>query len=202
MIQKLGDTVTGTANPCRTPLPGFQTIKPMVFSGIYPIDAADYELLKQNMAKLALNDAAFTFQAETSAALGFGFRCGFLGLLHMEIIQERLRREYGMHIIATYPSVIYKTYLKSGRIMDIDNPLLLPDPSTIDKIEEPTVTANIISPSQYIGAIMNLIMEKRGLCHETNNVDQNHVMLTAVLPLHEIVIDFHDRFKINHQRIR
>ena len=192
---KIGDTITGSINRCAEPLPGFRTVKPMVFSGIYPIDTAEYETLKQNMAKLRLNDAAFIFQPETSAALGFGFRCGFLGLLHMEIIQERLRREYGMDIIATYPNVVYHVYKKSGEKFEIDNPLQLPDQSSIERIEEPMVNANIIAPTEYIGVIMNLIMDKRGICHETNTVDHNHVMMKAVLPLHEIVIDFYDKLK-------
>lgn len=192
---RIGDTITDAARPCPHPLPGFQKSRPMVFSGIYPIDTSDYETLKDSMAKLQLNDAAFLFQAETSIALGFGFRCGFLGLLHMEIIQERLRREYGMDIIATYPSVVYHVYLKNGTRLEIDNPLHLPDPAEIDRIEEPMVLASIMSPSDYIGAIMNLIMEKRGLCVHTDTVDHHHVMLDAELPLHEIVIDFHDRLK-------
>jgi GTP-binding protein LepA len=192
---RIGDTITDALRPCRKPLPGFQEVHPMVFSGIYPIDTADYETLKDSMAKLQLNDAAFQFQPETSAALGFGFRCGFLGLLHMEIIQERLRREYGMDIIATYPSVIYHVYLTDGSLVPVDNPLHLPDPSTIDRIEEPLVRASIMSPISYIGGLMNLILEKRGQCLNTANVDQNHVIFTAELPLHEIVIDFHDKLK-------
>ncbi len=192
---KIGDTITNQKNPCTEPLPGFKEIQPMVFSGIYPIDTADYEMLKQSMAKLRLNDSAFIFQPETSAALGFGCRCGFLGLLHMEIIQERLRREYNMDIIATYPSVIYHVYMKDGSKLEIDNPLHWPDPTLTDRIEEPMVNASIISPTDYIGPVMNLIMEKRGLSSETNTVDQHHVLMTAELPLHEIVIDFHDKLK-------
>ncbi|OGV58336.1 MAG: elongation factor 4 [Lentisphaerae bacterium GWF2_52_8] len=192
---KIGDTVTEIKTPCSTPLPGFQEVKPMVFSGIYPIDTADYEQLKFSMAKLQLNDAAFIYQPETSAALGFGFRCGFLGLLHMEIIQERLRREYDMDIIATYPSVIYHVYLKSGEKLFVDNPVHLPDPTIIERIEEPLITARIMAPNIYIGDIMNLIMSKRGLCTSTDSVDALHVMLTAQLPMHEILIDFHDKLK-------
>ena len=192
---RIGDTVTETKNPCSTPLPGFQQVKPMVFSGIYPIDTADYDQLRFSMAKLQLNDAAFAYQAETSAALGFGFRCGFLGLLHMEIIQERLRREYNMDIIATYPSVIYHVYLTDGEMLEIDNPVNLPDPSVIDHIEEPMIEAHIMAPSNYIGDIMNLILQKRGFCTKTESVDANHVMLTADMPMHEILIDFHDRLK-------
>ncbi len=192
---KIGDTITSRDRPVPKPLPGFQEIQPMVFSGIYPIETSDYEQLKQSMGRLALNDAAFVYQPETSAALGFGFRCGFLGLLHMEIIQERLRREYDMDIIATYPSVIYHVYLTDGSMEVIDNPLHLPDPSTIDRIEEPFVKASIMSPTDYIGPIMNLIMEKRGICEKTENVDHFHVLLTADMPMHEIVVDFHDRLK-------
>ena len=192
---KIGDTVTETLNPCKEPLPGFQEIRPMVFSGIYPIDTADYEQLKFSMAKLQLNDAAFQYQPETSAALGFGFRCGFLGLLHMEIIQERLRREYNMDIIATYPSVIYHVYLNNGSMILVDNPVHLPDPSQIQRIEEPLINARIMSPTAYIGDIMNLIMQKRGICTNTENVDARHVMLTARIPMHEILIDFHDKLK-------
>ena len=192
---RIGDTITETKNPCPEPLPGFQEIKPMVFSGIYPIDTADYEQLKFSMAKLQLNDAAFMYQAETSAALGFGFRCGFLGLLHMEIIQERLRREYNMDIIATYPSVIYHVYMKNGELKLVDNPVHLPDPSEIDRIEEPMISARIMSPSCYIGDIMNLVMSKRGLCTNTESLDAEHVIITARRPMHEILIDFHDRLK-------
>jgi GTP-binding protein LepA len=192
---KIGDTVTDVKNKCKTPLPGFQNINPMVFSGIYPIDTADYDQLKYSMAKLQLNDAAFAYQAETSAALGFGFRCGFLGLLHMEIIQERLRREFDMDIIATYPSVIYHVYLKNGDMINVDNPVHLPDPSAIDRIEEPIIEAKIMTPNGYIGDIMNLIMNKRGLCTHTDSVDAAHVIITAELPMHEILIDFHDKLK-------
>jgi GTP-binding protein LepA len=192
---KIGDTVTDVKFPCDKPLPGFQEVRPMVFSGIYPIDTADYDQLKQSMAKLQLNDAAFVYQAETSAALGFGFRCGFLGLLHMEIIQERLRREYGMDIIATYPSVIYNVYLNKGEMVEVDNPVHLPETTLIDRIEEPMIKANIMSPNTYIGDIMNLIMSKRGICTMTDSADANHVILTAELPMHEILIDFHDKLK-------
>ena len=192
---KIGDTVTEVKNPCTEPLPGFQEIRPMVFSGIYPIDTADYEQLKFSMAKLQLNDAAFVYQPETSAALGFGFRCGFLGLLHMEIIQERLRREYNMDIIATYPSVIYHVYLNNGTMVNVDNPVHLPDPSEINRIEEPLINAKIMAPTTYMGDIMNLIMQKRGLCTNTESVDGRHILLTARIPMHEILIDFHDKLK-------
>ena len=192
---KMGDTVTDAAAPCAEPLPGFQDVKPMVFSGIYPIDTAEYEQLKFSMAKLQLNDPAFHYQSETSAALGFGFRCGFLGLLHMEIVQERLRREYNMDIIATYPSVIYHVYLRNGDMLKIDNPVHLPDPAEIDHIEEPLINAHIMSPTEYMGDIMNLVMNKRGICTNTESIDGSHVMLTACIPMHEILIDFHDKLK-------
>lgn len=192
---KIGDTVTNVRDMCSKPLPGFKEVRPMVFSGIYPIDSADYEQLKFSMSKLQLNDAAFAYQSETSAALGFGFRCGFLGLLHMEIIQERLRREYNMDIIATYPSVIYHVYLKDGSMKMVDNPVYMPDPSIIDRIEEPMIEANIMTPATSIGDVMNLVMNKRGVCTKTDTVDNNHVILTAELPMHEILIDFHDKLK-------
>jgi len=192
---KIGDTITRMDDPSSEPLAGFKEIRPMVFSGIYPIDTADYEQLKLSMAKLQLNDAAFVYQSESSVALGFGFRCGFLGLLHMEIIQERLRREYNMNIIATYPSVIYHVYLKDGSMLKVDNPIHLPDPTCITRIEEPIILASIMSPNQYIGDIMNLVMNKRGLCTCTESVDSDHVMITATLPLHEILLDFYDKLK-------
>ena len=147
------------------------------------------------MAKLQLNDAAFTYQAETSAALGFGFRCGFLGLLHMEIIQERLRREYDMDIIATYPSVIYHVYLRNGENINVDNPIHLPDVTAIERIEEPMIKSHIMTPNGFIGDIMNLVMSKRGICTHTDSVDAGHVIITAELPMHEILIDFHDKLK-------
>ncbi len=191
---KMGDTVTDARNPSGV-LPGFKEIHPMVFSGIYPINTADYEHLKTNMAKLQLNDSAFVYQAETSVALGFGFRCGFLGLLHLEIVQERLRREYGMDIIATYPSVIYRVTMTDGTVKEIDNPVFLPEPNYILKIEEPTVKAFIICPNENIGDMMALISEKRGVLDDTETLDARRVMMTTMLPLNEILIDFHDRIK-------
>ncbi len=192
---KIGDTITTLGDPCAEPLPGFQEVHPMVFSGIYPIDTADYEQLKFSMSKLQLNDASLIYQAESSAALGFGFRCGFLGLLHMEIIQERLRREYNCDIIATYPSVIYHVYLKDGTMVQVDNPVYLPDPSGIDRIEEPFILCKIMLPVTSIGDVMNLIMSKRGICTHTDSVDAEHVIITADMPMHEILIDFHDKLK-------
>ena len=167
----------------------------MVFSGIYPINTADYEHLKVAMGKLQLNDSAFVYQAETSVALGFGFRCGFLGLLHLEIVQERLRREYNMDIIATYPSVIYRVTMTDGTVKEIDNPVFLPEPNYVQKIEEPTVKAFIICPNENIGDMMALISEKRGLLDDTETLDARRVMMTTMLPLNEILIDFHDRIK-------
>jgi len=191
---KMGDTLTDARNPSPV-LSGFKEIHPMVFSGIYPINTADYEHLKVNMAKLQLNDSAFVYQAETSVALGFGFRCGFLGLLHLEIVQERLRREYGMDIIATYPSVVYRVTMTDGTVKEIDNPAFLPEPNYIEKIEEPTVKAFVICPNENIGDMMALISEKRGNVEHTETLDARRVMLTGVLPLNEILIDFHDRIK-------
>jgi GTP-binding protein LepA len=191
---KMGDTITDSRVPSAV-LPGFKEIHPMVFSGIYPINTADYEHLKANMAKLQLNDSAFVYQAETSVALGFGFRCGFLGLLHLEIVQERLRREYGMDIIATYPSVVYRVSMTDGTVKEIDNPAFLPEPNYIEKIEEPTVKSFIICPNEYIGDMMALVSEKRGIVDHTETLDSRRVMLTSLIPLNEILIDFHDRIK-------
>lgn len=191
---KMGDTVTDSRRPM-PPLPGFKEIHPMVFSGIYPINTADYEHLKANLAKLQLNDSAFIYQAETSVALGFGFRCGFLGLLHLEIVQERLRREYGMDIIATYPSVVYRVTMSDGTVKEIDNPAFLPEPNYIDKIEEPMVKTFVICPNENIGDMMALISEKRGVLDHTETLDSRRVMLTSQVPLNEILIDFHDRIK-------
>ena len=191
---KMGDTFTDARVPSPA-LPGFQEIHPMVFSGIYPINTADHEHLKASLAKLQLNDSAFVYQAESSLALGFGFRCGFLGLLHMEIVQERLRREYGMDIIATYPSVVYQVTLTGGEVKEVDNPAFLPEPNYIETIEEPIVKAFIICPNEYIGDMMALVSEKRGSLDHTETLDIRRVMLTCNLPLNEILIDFHDRIK-------
>jgi GTP-binding protein LepA len=191
---KMGDTLTDSRHPSPA-LPGFQEIHPMVFSGIYPINTADYEHLKVNLSKLQLNDSAFVYQAESSVALGFGFRCGFLGLLHLEIVQERLRREYGMDIIATYPSVIYRVTLASGELKEIDNPAFMPEPTFIQQIEEPMVKSFIICPNEYIGDMLALVSEKRGNVLHTETLDTRRVMLTSRVPLNEILIDFHDRIK-------
>ena len=192
---KIGDTLTGTRNPVTEQLPGFQEIHPMVFSGIYPINTADFEHLKMAMGKLQINDSAFLFQPESSVALGFGFRCGFLGLLHMEIIQERLRREYDMDIIATYPSVIYEVIRTNGERLEVDNPAHLPDPSVIAEIREPIVKAYILCPNENISALMQLIMEKRGEVKHTESLDARRVMLNCEIPLNEILVDFNDKIK-------
>jgi GTP-binding protein LepA len=192
---RIGDTLTNAQKPAPEPLPGFKTITPMVFSGIYPIDTSQFEQLKLALGKLQLNDAALTYTTESSVALGFGFRCGFLGLLHMEIVQERLRREYQMDIIATYPSVVYEVTRTNGEVLMIDNPTQLPDPSVIEHIAEPMVRAFIMVPNDNIGDIMQLVMEKRGVCEHTESLDAKRVMLRCDLPLNEILVDFNDRIK-------
>ena len=192
---KVGDTLTGSRNAALEALPGFQEIHPMVFSGIYPINTADFEHLKAAMGKLQINDSAFVYQAESSVALGYGFRCGFLGLLHMEIVQERLRREFDMDIIATYPSVVYHVLKTNGDLVEVDNPSFLPDPSVIDEIREPVVRCFVMCPNENIGDMMQLIMEKRGEVDHTESLDTRRVMLTAVMPLNEILVDFNDKIK-------
>jgi GTP-binding protein LepA len=192
---KVGDTLTSSKTPALAPLPGFQVVQPMVFSGIYPINTADFERLKAAMGKLQLNDAAFHYMPESSVALGFGFRCGFLGLLHMEIILERLRREFDMDIIATYPSVIYEILRTNGEVIRVDNPDQLPDPSVIEEIREPIVSCFIMLPNEYISPIMQLIMDKRGEIKHTESLDTKRVILTAELPLNEILVDFVDKMK-------
>ncbi|MEM6910112.1 MAG: translation elongation factor 4 [Verrucomicrobiota bacterium] len=192
---KIGDTYTESSNPVPTPLPGFKEIQPMVFAGIYPVSSDDFESLKTAVGKLQINDAAFTFMAESSAALGFGFRCGFLGLLHMEIVQERLRREFNMDVISTYPSVVFHVTKTDGEQLDIDNPTFLPEAQVIEKIEEPMVKAYILVPNDYIGDMMQLVSEKRGLVINTETLDATRIMLTCRLPLNEILVDFNDRLK-------
>ena len=192
---KLGDTITHTANPCKEMLPGYKKVSPMVFSGIYPIDTSDYNKLKAGMGKLRLNDAAFVYQSENSVALGFGFRCGFLGLLHMEIIQERIRREYDLDVISTYPSVVYHVTKTDGEQIEVHNPVHLPDPAEIEFIEEPMINASIHIPSDSIGDVLALVSEKRGICEHTETIDGERVMLVCRLPLNEILIDFNDRLK-------
>jgi GTP-binding protein LepA len=192
---KVGDTLTDARRPAAEQLPGFQEVHPMVFSGVYPINTADFEHLKAAMGKLQLNDAAFVFQSESSVALGFGFRCGFLGLLHMEIIIERLRREYDMDIISTYPSVIYEVVKTNGETLEVDNPANLPDMSVIGEIREPVVKCFVMVPNENIGDLMQIIMDKRGTVEHTESIDTKRIMITAVVPLNEILVDFHDKIK-------
>ena len=192
---KLGDTITHAASPAAEMLPGYKQVSPMVFSGIYPIDTNDYNKLKASMAKLRLNDAAFVYQSENSVALGFGFRCGFLGLLHMEIIQERIRREYDLDVISTYPSVVYKVTKTDQEVLEVHNPIHLPPVSEIDYIEEPMISASIHIPSSAIGDVLALVSEKRGICEHTETIDAQRVMIVCNIPLNEILIDFNDRLK-------
>jgi len=192
---KLGDTITHAANPTENMLPGYKEVRPMVFSGIYPIDTSDYNKLKAGMGKLRLNDAAFVYQSENSVALGFGFRCGFLGLLHMEIIQERIRREYDLDVISTYPSVVYHVTKTDGETIEVHNPINLPDPDEIEFIEEPMIKASIHLPSDDIGDVLALVSEKRGICEHTETIDAQRVMLVVRIPLNEILVDFNDRLK-------
>ncbi|MDD5557863.1 MAG: translation elongation factor 4 [bacterium] len=191
----IGDTVTEARAPASSPLPGFRRMRPMVFSGFYPTDADGYEALKAALGRLRLNDPSFTFEQENSAALGFGFRCGFLGLLHMEIIQERLEREYEVGIVATVPSVIYSVTGRDGTVMEIDNPVRMPPPAEIEEIREPMIRATVIAPNGMIGALMKLSQERRGECVRTESLDRARVILTFDLPFNEVVVDFYDRLK-------
>ncbi len=192
---RIGDTITLAAQPAATPLPGFREIKPMVFSGIYPVNTADYEKVKYSLGRLRLNDCSFSYQAESSVALGFGFRCGFLGLLHMEIVQERLRREFDIDILSTYPAVVYRVFLNDGTMLEIDNPVHLPETTRIDHIEEPVVRAHIICDNGQIGDIMKMITDRRGILEKTDSVDTRRLMVTAKLPFDEILVDFYDTLK-------
>jgi GTP-binding protein LepA len=192
---KTGDTITLANKPAGEMLPGYKEVRPMVFCGLYPVDTSDYEKLKAALGRLQLNDAAFVYSSESSVALGFGFRCGFLGLLHMEIIQERVRREHDVDIISTYPSVIYRVVKHAGDIIEVDNPINLPDPGTILEIQEPTIKAAIHIPNDSMGDMLALIMEKRGVVEHTDTLDATRVMLTCMLPLNEILVDFNDRMK-------
>ena len=194
---KVGDTITSVERPTAHPIEGFEEVKPMVFAGIYPVDTEDYEELRSSMEKLHLNDAALTFEAESSAALGFGFRCGFLGMLHLEIIQERLEREFGMTVITTVPNVSYRVYQTSDRdqALVIHNPSQLPDPSRLDRVEEPYIRASIITQSEYIGAVMELCISKRGILKNQSYLTPTRVELIFELPMAEVVFDFYDRLK-------
>ncbi|HUO56643.1 MAG TPA: translation elongation factor 4 [bacterium] len=192
---KVGDTVTEDGRPTSAPMPGFKDVLPMVFCGLYPVASEDYDDLKEALAKLKLSDAALSYEPETSAALSFGFRCGFLGLLHMEIVQERLEREYNLNLIATAPSVVYKVKKTNGEVSSVDNPSKLPNPSQIEEIEEPYIDAKIIVPADYIGAVMTLCQERRGLHKDTHFLDTSRAVVTYELPLAEVVMDFFDRLK-------
>ncbi|MBQ7957582.1 MAG: translation elongation factor 4 [Clostridia bacterium] len=191
----VGDTVTLATNPATEPLPGYRQVQPMVFCGVYPADGADYEALRDALEKLQLNDAALSYEPETSGALGFGFRCGFLGLLHLEIIQERLEREYDLDLVTTIPSVIYKIHLTDGSVLEIDNPTHYPDPAVIDHCEEPITNAHIYAPSDYVGAIMDLCQDRRGVFKDMTYITSDRVDIHYELPLNEIIYDFFDCLK-------
>ena len=192
---KVGDTITHKENPSREPIKGFEEVKPMVFAGIYPVDTDEYEELRESMHKLQLNDASLVFEPESSAALGFGFRCGFLGMLHMEIIQERLEREFDMTVITTVPNVSYKAFTSKGIEIDVHNPSDLPDPSKLDHVQEPYIKANIITKSEYVGSIMSLCIQKRGAIVNQSYLTSDRVELIFEIPMGEIVFDFYDRLK-------
>ena len=192
---KVGDTITHVKRPCQKAIAGFEEVKPMVFAGVYPIDTEDFEDLRASIEKLQLNDASLTFEPESSTALGFGFRCGFLGMLHMEIIQERLEREFNINVITTVPNVSYKIYTKKGELIEVHNPSEMPDPTLIDRIEEPYIRASIITPMEYIGPIMTLCLGKRGELIKQEYISGNRIELIYDLPLSEIVFDFYDKLK-------
>ena len=192
---QVGDTITHVDNPCQEAIAGFEAVKPMVFAGIYPVDSDDYEELRASIEKLQLNDASLTFEPESSLALGFGFRCGFLGLLHMEIIQERLEREFNMDVITTVPNVQYKVHLTNGEVLDVYNPSGLPEPNYIDFVEEPYITAQIITKADYIGSIMKLCIDKRGILKNQVYLTTDRIEITFELPLGEVVFDFYDKLK-------
>ena len=191
---KVGDTICDANNPINDALPGFKPSKPVVFCGLFPVDSSEYQKLKDGLAKLKLNDASFTYEAETSSALGLGFRCGFLGLLHLEIVTERLEREFDINLLTTTPGVVYKVYMNNGEIKNLQNPSNLPDPTFIKMIEEPWIKATIITPDQYLGSIMKLCQNKRGV--QTNlSYSGNRAVINYEIPLNEVVFDFNDRLK-------
>ena len=192
---RVGDTITSVDDPAEDPLPGYRGVTPMVYCGMYPVDSADYDNLKDALEKLQLNDAALVFEPETSIALGFGFRCGFLGLLHMDVIQERLEREYGLKLIMTAPSVIYKVYKTDGTLINVDNPAKLPPQTEIEHMEEPYVKATVIVPNDYVGPVMEISQNKRGIYKSMDYLDQNRVMLIYEIPLNEIIFDYFDKLK-------
>jgi GTP-binding protein LepA len=192
---RVGDTVVNAEDPALEALPGYKPMKPMVFSGLYPVDTEQYEELKVALEKLSLNDSSLFSEPETSEALGFGFRCGFLGPLHLEIVQERLEREYGLHLIATVPNVRYRVLLSTGETITVENPAKMPDPSRIERVEEPFVRVTVLVPTEYVGNIMKLAQERRGIFHEMEYLDTERVKLVYRLPLNEIIIDFYDKLK-------
>ena len=192
---KIGDTITDHEHPAAEPLPGFEEIKPMVFAGLYPVESHEHGLLRDALEKLRLNDSAFNFEPENSVALGFGFRCGFLGLLHLEIVQERLEREFNIDLITTAPGVRYRITANSGEIIEVDNPTKFPDPSTIKQIEEPIIDASVLTQEEYLGGILKLLEDKRGTQKKFEHLGGGRVMLVYELPLNEIVLDFYDRLK-------
>src|SRR5499426_656030 len=192
---KIGDTVTETARPTSEPFPGFKELKPMVFAGLYPVEGHQYSELREALEKLRLNDASFFYEPETSAALGFGFRCGFLGLLHMEIVQERLEREYNMDLVTTAPGVLYRVTTTDGDVHEIDSPAKLPDPGRIQKLEEPVITAMILTPSEHVGPILQLCQDKRGIQKKLEYLKSDRVLITYELPFNEVVLDFYDKLK-------
>ncbi len=192
---KVGDTITEAARPTARPLPGFREVRPMVFAGLYPVEPHEYLLLKEALEKLRLNDSSFTFEPETSVALGFGFRCGFLGLLHLEIIQERLEREFRLSLLTTAPTVVYRVTRTDGSVLEVENPAKLPPPQSIEKIEEPYIRASILAPTEYVGAILGLCQEKRGAQVGLEYLEETRVLIIYDIPLNEIVLDFYDRLK-------
>src|SRR5439155_11832182 len=196
---KIGDTITDDAHPAAEPLPGFQEIKPMVFAGLYPVEANAYEDLRDALEKLRLNDSSFFYEPENSAALGFGFRCGFLGLLHMEIVQERLERDYDINLIATMPSVEYEVLTTSGEVVRVDNPAQMPAPDRIEEIHEPWMQISVVAPSSYVGTIMDLVTGRRGEFRKMEYIGEGRVLLQYGVPLSEILVDFYDQLKSRTQ---
>jgi len=192
---KIGDTITESARPTAEPFPGFKELKPMVFAGLYPVEGHEYPELRDALEKLRLNDASFFYEPETSVALGFGFRCGFLGLLHMEIVQERLEREFNMQLVTTAPGVLYRVTTTDGEVQEIDSPAKLPDTGRITKIEEPVITAMILTPAEYVGGILQLCQDKRGVQQKLEYLASDRVLITYNLPFNEVVLDFYDKLK-------
>jgi GTP-binding protein LepA len=196
---KIGDTITDAVNPTNVPFPGYKEVKPLVFCGLYSTDTAKYEDLRDALVKLRLNDSSFVYEPETSMALGFGFRCGFLGLLHMDIIQERLEREYGLTLITTAPTVVYRVLTTKGEVLEIDNPAKLPPSNTIESFEEPFILATILTPERYMGAILQLCQERRGAQRDIHFLDPTRVMISYEMPLNEVILDFYDKLKSRTQ---